>query len=256
MSADRGRAGGSRGAMRGGRRSGDGSGITVVLFDVDGTLLTTGGAARLAFARALSEAAGRPIDPEGHSFSGKTDPQIARDILTAHGLSGAELAACIPEAIRLYLRYFAEAAPRSAGARLMPGVRELLEGLAARPEARTGLLTGNVEPGARIKLDRFGLTRFFDFALSCFGSDDIDRYRLPALALERARRALGAAIAGRQIVLVGDSEHDVLCGRSIGARAVAVGTGWTSAATLRSLRPDAFLEDLSDTPRAIDAILP
>ena len=250
------RGGRSGGAMGGGRGSADGSGLTVVLFDVDGTLLTTGGAARQSFARALTEAAGRPVDPEGYSFSGKTDPQIARDILMTHGLSGAELAACIPEAIRLYLRYFAEAAPLSEGARLMPGVRELLEALTARPEARTGLLTGNVEPGARIKLDRFGLTGYFDFAISCFGSDDIDRYRLPALALERARRILGASIAGRQIVLVGDSEHDVLCGRSIGARAVAVGTGWTSAATLRSLRPDAFLEDLSDTPRAIDAILP
>jgi phosphoglycolate phosphatase len=229
--------------------------MKVVLFDIDGTLLTTGGAAREAFARALSEAAGRPIDPGGYSFSGKTDPQIARDILKAHDVAEGDLDGCIPEAIRLYLVYFAEAAHRLDHARLLPGVRELLEALARRPDARTALLTGNVEPGARLKLGHFGLAGFFNFSLSCFGSDDVDRYRLPALALERARRAFGPDVTGGQLVLVGDSEHDVLCGRSVGARAVAVGTGWTPAAILRSLRPHAFLEDLSDTDRAVEAIL-
>lgn len=243
------------GRVRSGGTSGGGDGLRVVLFDIDGTLLTTGGAARGAFARALSEAAGEPIDPAGYSFSGKTDPQIARDILSQHGLEGDRLAACIPEAIRLYLLYFGEVAPRLGSARLLPGVRELLEALAARREARIGLLTGNVEAGARLKLGRFALTDFFDFSLSSFGSDHVDRYRLPAIALERARRSLGAAIGGDQLVLVGDSEHDVLCGRSIGARSVAVGTGWTSASALRSLRPDAFLENLADTARAVAAIL-
>ncbi len=229
--------------------------MKIVLFDIDGTLLTTGGAAREAFARALSEAAGRAIDPAGYSFSGKTDPQIARDILMAHGLSGEALRACVPEAIRLYVRYFAEEQPRMRNARLLPGVAELLQALVSRPEVRTALLTGNVEPGARLKLGHFDLTRFFDFSLSCFGSDDIDRYRLPALALARAQRALGDTISGEDLVLVGDSEHDVLCGRSVGARSIAVGTGWTPAAVLKSLRPDAFLDNFSDTLQALAAIL-
>jgi phosphoglycolate phosphatase-like HAD superfamily hydrolase len=229
--------------------------MRIVLFDIDGTLLTTAGSARDAFARALSEAAGRPILLNGYSFSGRTDPQIARDILAGNSLEGETLEDAAPEAIRLYLRYFGEALPRLRGARLLPGVRELLVALAARPDARTALLTGNVEPGARLKLGHFGIAGFFDFALSCFGSDDPDRYRLPALALERARLALGGAIAGRQLVVVGDSEHDVLCGRSIGARSVAVGTGWTPAETLRSLGPDAFLEDFSDTGRAVACLL-
>ena len=229
--------------------------VVIVLFDIDGTLLTTGGAARQAFTRALSEAAGRPIDPDGYCFSGRTDPQIARDILTAAGVGGARLAAAIPETIRLYLKYFGAAAPRLRAARLLPGVRELLEALAARPGARTALLTGNVEEGARLKLSCFDVTRFFDFSLSCFGSDDADRYRLPALALERARRALGGTVRGRDLVLVGDSEHDVLCGRSVGARSVAVCTGWTSVEVLASHHPDAILEDLSDTERAVATIL-
>jgi phosphoglycolate phosphatase len=231
-----------------------GRNVTIILFDIDGTLLTTAGAARAAFTRGLSEAAGRPISPDGYSFSGRTDPQIARDILSSHGVAGAELEKAIPESIRLYLRYFAER-PSLEQARLFPGVGELLKALASRSDARTALLTGNVEPGARLKLGVFGITDYFDFSLSCFGSDDADRYRLPTLALERARRLLGVSISGRQLVLVGDSEHDVLCGRSIGARSVAVCTGWTPVRVLRSLRPDALLENLSDTARCLEAIL-
>jgi len=229
-------------------------GVTVVLFDIDGTLLTTAGAARAAFTRGLSEAAGRPISPDGYSFSGRTDPQIARDILTRNGMAGEALEAAIPESIRLYLLYFSENRNLDK-ARLLPGVPDLLRALASRPDVRTALLTGNVEQGARIKLGAFGITDYFDFSLSCFGSDDPDRYRLPALALARARARLGRDIAGRQLVLVGDSEHDVLCGRSIGARSVAVCTGWTPVHVLRSLRPDVLLENLADTARSLEAIL-
>jgi phosphoglycolate phosphatase-like HAD superfamily hydrolase len=230
--------------------------MLLALFDIDGTLLTTEGGARLAFARALSEAAGRPVSPDGYSFSGRTDPQIARDILASHGVAGEVLERAIPESIRLYLEHFG-AALRAGEAlvRTLPGVRELLGRLAAIPDVRIGLLTGNVQPGARLKLGAAGLEGFFDFALSCFGSDDADRYRLPALALQRARRVLGPALGGERLVIVGDSEHDVLCGRSIGARAVAVGTGWTPLHVLRALRPHALLEDLSDTERALGALL-
>src|SRR5437667_11374368 len=108
----------------------------VVLFDIDGTLLTTAGAAREAFTRALTEAAGRPINPDGYSFSGRTDPQIARDILSSHGLSEAEMEEAIPESIRLYLKYFA-ATPSLDKARLLPGVPDLLKTLARRAGART-----------------------------------------------------------------------------------------------------------------------
>ncbi len=216
----------------------------------------TGAAARRAFSAALSRAAGRPIDPDGYSFSGRTDPQIARDILTREGVSGAALERAIGETIRLYVESIATQPERLSDARLLPGVREILGALAARVDARVALLTGNVEAGARVKVGHFGLTARFDFSVSCFGSDHADRYRLPALALERARRHLDGSLTGDRLVIVGDSEHDILCARTVGARAVAVGTGWTPRARLRSLRPDAFLDDLSDTARAVEAILP
>lgn len=229
--------------------------MRIVLFDIDGTLLTAGGGARDSFARALSGAAGRPVSPDGYSFAGRTDPQIARDILSGHGVEGEALEAAIPRTIELYLRYFAEALPAMRAARLLPGARELLQSLAGRPGVHTALLTGNVERGARLKLNHFDLEPFFNFAISCFGSDDADRYRLPAIAIERARRAFGTAIEPGDLVIVGDSKHDVRCAQAIGARAVAVATGWTPQEELRALEPEALLADFSDTWHALDAIL-
>src|SRR4029077_14800383 len=123
-----------------GRGTGNGRGVTIVLFDIDGTLLTTAGAARAAFARGLTKAAGRRITPDGYSCSGRTDPQIARDILSSHGLSEKEMETAIPESIRLYLKYFAET-PSLDKAHLLPGVPDLLKTLATRAGARTALLT-------------------------------------------------------------------------------------------------------------------
>jgi phosphoglycolate phosphatase-like HAD superfamily hydrolase len=226
----------------------------ILLFDIDGTLLSMGGAAREAFTRALSEASGRPVRSEGTSFVGKTDPQIARELLTGHGVNGADLEPAIHETIRLYLRYFERDLPAAREARLLPGVAPLLDALAGRPGMRTALLTGNVEAGARLKLGYFGIEGRFDFDLSAFGSDDADRYRLPAIALDKARRRIAPSVDGRQLVIIGDSEHDVLCGRSVGARSVAVATGWTPAAVLRALGPDHLLADLSDTDAVLAAL--
>ena len=226
----------------------------ILLFDIDGTLLSMGGAAREAFTRALSEASGRAVRSEGTSFIGKTDPQIARELLTRHGLDGPDLEPAIRATIRLYLRYFERDLPAAREARLLPGVEPLLDALADRPGFRTALLTGNVETGARLKLGHFGITDRFDFGLSAFGSDDADRYRLPALALEKARGTLGPSVEGRHLVIIGDSEHDVLCGRSVGARSVAVATGWTPAETLRALGPDRLLMDFADTPAVLAAL--
>jgi phosphoglycolate phosphatase-like HAD superfamily hydrolase len=226
----------------------------ILLFDIDGTLLSMGGAAREAFTRALSEASGRAVRSEGTSFVGRTDPQIARELLARHGVDGADLEPAVGETIRLYLTYFERDLEAACEARLLPGVAALLDALAARPGLRTALLTGNVEAGARLKLGHFGIADRFDFHLSAFGSDHADRYRLPAIALDRARRHLDPDFDGRRLVIIGDSEHDVLCGRSVGARSVAVATGWTPAAVLSALAPDHLLPDLTDTEAVLTVL--
>jgi phosphoglycolate phosphatase-like HAD superfamily hydrolase len=116
-----------------------------------------------------------------------------------------------------------------------------------------GLLTGNLERGARMKLEPPGLNPYFSFG--AFGSDSADRYCLPAIALGRARLRSGRTHAGKSIVIVGDSVHDVLCGRPLGVRAVAVATGPTPAARLAESRPDALLESFADVDAAVEAIL-
>lgn len=230
--------------------------MKIVLFDIDGTLLTMGKISRNAYTRALTEVAGTQVETDTQDFVGKTDPQISRNLLSRGGLSGEPLEEAIPRTLNLYLDYFeAELAATNTKARVYPGVPELLAALTTHNDCRVALLTGNVRRGARLKLGAGGLTDWFDYSLSCFGDDDADRYRLPALALERARKHVGEDIRGEQLVVVGDSEHDVLCGRSISVRTVAVGTGWTPHETLLSHQPDRFLPNFSDTARSLEAIL-
>jgi phosphoglycolate phosphatase len=228
--------------------------VRVALFDIDGTLVSMGGAAREAFLRALAETVGREVVSDGVSFGGKTDPQIARELLARNGVSEDRMEAAIAETVRRYLVHFERDLPRATGVRLLPGVVELLETLAGRGDVAVALLTGNVEPGARLKLGFFGLGRHFDFAVSAFGSDHHDRYRLPGIVLERARRRFGPDVAGTDLVILGDSEHDVLCGREVGARSLAVATGWTPETTLRALGPHHLFADFSDTAAVVAAI--
>jgi phosphoglycolate phosphatase-like HAD superfamily hydrolase len=136
---------------------------------------------------------------------------------------------------------------------LKPGVADLVGRLAAEPRVTLALLTGNLERGARLKLEPPGLNRYFPFG--AFGSDSADRYCLPALAVARARDATGREFSGKSVVIVGDSVHDVACGRSLGVRAVAVATGPTPRERLQGEKPDALFDDFSDVDSAFEAIV-
>jgi phosphoglycolate phosphatase len=229
--------------------------VRLALFDIDGTLVSMGGAARESFVRALAETVGREVVSDGVAFGGKTDPQIARELLIRNGVGEDRLEAAIAGTLRRYLVHFERDLPRATGARLLPGVVELLEALARRDDVAVALLTGNVEAGARLKLGFFDLGGHFDFSLSAFGSDHHDRYRLPAIVLERARRRFGPDVAGPDLVIIGDSEHDVLCGREVGAISCAVATGWTPEPALRALGPHRLFPDFSDTAAVVAAIV-
>jgi phosphoglycolate phosphatase-like HAD superfamily hydrolase len=225
---------------------------TLVLFDIDGTLLSAGRAARQSVLTALAEVYGwESGNGQTHDFSGKTDPQIVRE-LVEEDVGRERCEALLEKALARYLEEFARLLTPEAVV-TKPGVTKLVARLAAEPRVTLGLLTGNLERGARMKLEPPGLNPYFPFG--AFGSDSADRYCLPAIALGRARLRSGRTHSGKSIVIVGDSVHDVLCGRPLGVRAVAVATGPTPAARLAESRPDALLESFADVDAAVEAIL-
>src|SRR5262249_39099042 len=180
------------------------------LFDVDGTLLTTEGAARGAFARAVSQSLGVEDGLGDIAFAGRTEPLILKDILAKHRARFAD-----GDEARFWDRVFdaMRGALRPPRGRLLPGVEPLLDRIAAEPEWVTGLLTGNMTEMARIKLDRFAIRD--RFAFGAFGEEAADRNALALLAVERVGRGYGVPPA--RCIVVGDTEHDIACARAAGA---------------------------------------
>ena len=224
----------------------------LVLFDIDGTLLSAGRAARESVLAALSDVYGwKHANGNSHDFSGKTDPQIVRE-LVEKDIGRPRCEELLESALERYLEEFSRRlTPEEVVAK--PGAVDLVSGLAETPGVTLGLLTGNLERGARMKLQPLGLNPRFPFG--AFGSDSEDRYRLPAIAVDRARAHCGRQFTGKEVVIVGDSVHDVLCGRSLGVRAVAVATGPTRAERLAEQGPDALLASFADYGAAMEAIL-
>jgi phosphoglycolate phosphatase-like HAD superfamily hydrolase len=227
--------------------------VKLVLFDVDGTLLSASGAGKRALGRALLDVFGTcgPID--GYDFRGGTDAQIIRDLLGAAGIGPGEVAAAETWLYARYVECLEAEIGDGRGVRLYPGVAPLVEALATAEDCVLGLLTGNVEGGARAKLRPTGL--WPRFRLGAYGSDHADRRRLPAVAAGRAEALVGRAFGGPDTVIIGDTPRDIDCARAFGATAIAVATGWHSADSLAGHAPDHLFGDLRDTPRALAAIL-
>ncbi len=217
--------------------------VKLLLFDIDGTILKTDGLGRRLLEDMLARLCGRPISAEQVSFSGKTDPQIVREILMRNGFSASEADALAPEALAAYVETARKAiAPRHI--EVLPGVHDLIDHLATRDDVQLALLTGNHEVTAYCKVEAAGLGGFFPFG--AFGSDHADRAELPPIAVRRAYDHTGHTYAGKDVVIIGDSVNDVWCGRGIGAFAVAVCTGFTDRATLAAQSPNLLLDNLCD----------
>jgi phosphoglycolate phosphatase-like HAD superfamily hydrolase len=228
--------------------------MKLVLFDIDGTILLTDGAGKRAIHRALIDVFGA-TGPHDHAFGGKTDPQIVRELMRLVGHEDPHIDERMEDLLDRYVGYLnEELEAQPEGVRTMPGIHELLDTLDRRDDAILGLLTGNLVAGARAKL----IAADIDpdrFVVGAYGSDHEVRGELPAVAQRRALETLGVDVPGHDVVVIGDTPADVQCGRSIGARAIAVATGHFSIEQLMEHAPAAIFEDLSDTAAVVRAIM-
>lgn len=216
--------------------------ITAVLFDIDGTLLDMLGIGRLAFVRALETTFGLRDTLEYISFSGNTDLNVLQQVMAHHGRI---LTRSDEESFHRQLPRELATASHQAKLILYPGVRELLEALSSKPDLILGLVTGNVEACAWIKLQQFDLHGHF--VLGAFGNEHADRNDIARLALERVNARLTPGQSLKGCFLIGDTPNDIAAARTINAVAVAVATGKFSVEDLKAAGADVVLPDLSDT---------
>ena len=221
------------------------------LFDVDLTLVDTGGAGRRAMDRAFEEVLGVPHAFDGYHFFGKVDQAILQEVAGRH-LGRALTDGTAARLVERYLRILAEEVAATRRYRVLPGVPELLADLAARPAVRLGLATGNFAAGARIKLARGGIDRYF--ATGGFGEDAADRAELTRIGIARLL-ADGAPRPPRdRVVVIGDTPSDVLCAHANGATSVAVATGGHAREQLAAYSPRLLLDDLSGCDRWLPSL--
>ncbi len=217
-----------------------------VLFDIDGTLVHTGGAGQLAFAETFAAEFGISQISAAVAFAGRSDRAIAMELLEVHGLPTTD--ANWQKFRSAYVKQLPSALQRKKG-RVLPGVAELLDALESLPHSAIGLLTGNVREGAAKKLNHYGLGD--RFAFGGFGDDTSLRSEIAAIALAEAERhaaeRLGRATPLMGAMVIGDTVHDIRCARAIGALAVAMPTGGSTREELVAEKPDILLDDLSQS---------
>jgi phosphoglycolate phosphatase-like HAD superfamily hydrolase len=220
--------------------------IRLILFDIDGTLLHAKGAGRASTRAAMQEVFGTAGDLDGYSFLGKTDWSILVDLLGENGYSPSDIERLMPayeESIARHLgQLIADYAVEPCGSAL-----EVVRDLQSENNRLLGLVTGNVSSTAPIKLRAAGFDPDW-FRVGGYGNESGDRDELAALALERAKKQIGAVIPAEEIALVGDTPSDVHSARALGALAVAVTTGFASREALVAAQPDHLLDDLSALP--------
>jgi phosphoglycolate phosphatase-like HAD superfamily hydrolase len=220
--------------------AGGDSDIRAVLFDIDGTLLVTGGAGGVAWQRAFEELYGVEADISEHTDAGMTDPEIVkivfREVIGREGTREERA-----QAIGCYLKHLPDAVDESAGYRVMPGIEELLERLIDAGRL-LGLVTGNIEAAAHIKLARGHLNRFFSFG--GYGSDSADRTEVTEAALRRGELVSGGTLTEGACISVGDTPRDVKAGHGGGIKVVGVATGSYGVDQLTDAGADWALESV------------
>jgi phosphoglycolate phosphatase-like HAD superfamily hydrolase len=213
----------------------------ICLFDIDGTLLSSGGAGKAAMEAALESAFAVPRNSGGVPYSGRTDRAITQDLFQFHGIQWSK--ANWQRFLASYLDHLPNCLASHQG-QVMPGIAELLESISVRERFALGLLTGNVREGARLKLDHYGL--FDYFAFGGFGDHHLDRDDVAHEALAIIRAQFNGSDDIQSIWVIGDTPLDIRCARAIGAKAIAVATGSHSFEELAAENPDLLVSDFSD----------
>jgi len=221
----------------------------LLLFDIDGTLVNTGGAGVESLKATVRNRFRTGDDLRDIEIAGKTDRAIMRDILRKYQVDPTE------ENITSFAGEYIDGLPlylsRTRG-RVLPGIQQLLERLKPQPHIVLALLTGNLQEGARLKLQHYGLWHFFEFG--AFADDHHDRNELGGFARKRAQLKHGHDFDAADIDVIGDTNHDIACGKAFGARTIAVATGSWSRERLQSCTPDFLFDDLSATNDVIERL--
>ena len=222
----------------------------LLLLDIDGTLVRVHGAGSAAIETAVAAVTGQPVSTDGVSFSGRTDPNIFRDVIRANDLVPE------PDLIDEITTKYTEAAQNGIleeNVERLPGTARFLSLLAERDDVFLALVTGNVEPVAYQKLRAAGFAHHF--AVGAFGSDHATRSKLPRLAMRRATEHTGYAFSMKETLVIGDTRRDIECAREAGARSAVVATGHPSSSDLSALNPDLLLDTFEPPELTIQRIL-
>jgi len=213
-----------------------------ILFDIDGTLIDSGGAGVKALNLAFEEMFSVADAFRSISLAGKTDLQILTEGMTLHNVASSN--GTVPEFLESYITHLRSTINAAEG-HVKAGIREALAALEDSDQCILGLLTGNIEQGAMIKLEAFDLDRYFE--VGAYGNDDADRNRLLPIAREKLRKSRSLDIDYRNCIVVGDTPRDVECTKPYGAYSIGVATGPYSCSLLEEAGADAVFCDLSDT---------
>jgi len=215
--------------------------VRLVLFDIDGTLVQTGGAGTRAFSKTFATEFKLHKGTEKMKFAGRTDVSLVREFFKINGLP--ETPEHFSQFFERYVFWLDHILAHSAGS-VCHGVRKFIRDLQALPQPPVlGLLTGNIRLGAELKLRRFGLWEIFE--IGAFADDHEERDRIAVAALQRGRRVLGENLQPDEIVVIGDTPFDIRCGKFIGAKVLAVATGGVTLEELKKHKPDWAVEDLT-----------
>lgn len=224
----------------------------LILFDIDETILHSDGVGRRAMQGALRKVFSHAVDAAGHNMSGKTDPQICFELLRQHGYEDNVIEQRLPEVFNEYISLLEHEIGRAQAYRLHNGVTALIDKLSKDPNCRLALLTGNIETGARMKLNPFDLNKHF--ATGAYGSDAANRNHLPAIAHRRALDTFSISFKKEDIVIIGDAVNDVLCAQAYDVTSIVTCTGRTKKDELSALNPNFLFDSLEDTDAVYKAI--